>query len=309
MRALQYPALIELEDFAMPWPNLATLQGTPATGLPGGVRPVSANPMTLPKPSAASKPDPRIRPVPAVSRAIAILRLLGRTRQPMNVKSISDELELVPSTCLHILRALAAERLVSFDPASKRYKLGAGILALARGVMDTDSFSQSVQPVLDDIAREWKVTAIGVEVLDLQHIIVTALANSQLPFRLHVDVGSRFPALISASGRLVGAFGGHSKANLKARFDTLRWQTPLRFEDWLAEVELARVDGHSVDHGNYIGGISIIAVPVLDACERITHTLVAASILNQLSPEQSEALTQELKSHAENLSRQLFSLE
>lgn len=293
----------------MPWPNLAALQGTPNPGLPGS-RAVTPQPMTKASLTPAPhKADPRIRPVPAVARAIAILRLLGRTRQPMNVKSIADELELVPSTCLHILRALAAERLVSFDPASKRYKLGAGILALARGVMETDSFAQAAQPVLDEIAGKWKVTAIGVEVLDLHYIIVTALANSQLPFRLHVDVGSRFPALISASGRLVAAFGGYSESALRTKFDTLRWQKPLRFEDWLAEVEHARQAGHSTDHGNYIGGISIIAVPVLDASQHITHTIVAASILNQLSPEQADALTHELKAHAARLSHQLFSLE
>ncbi|NLC36949.1 MAG: helix-turn-helix domain-containing protein, partial [Alcaligenaceae bacterium] len=187
--------------------------------------------------------EPRIRPVPAVARAIAILRLLGRTRHPMNVKSISDELELVPSTCLHILRALAAERLVNFDPASKRYKLGAGILALARGVMETDPFAQAAQPILNEIAGKWKVTAIGVEVIDIHHIIVTALADSQLPFRLHVDIGSRFPALVSASGRLVGAFGGYSESALKAKFDTVRWQSPLSFSDWLQEVEQARHTG------------------------------------------------------------------
>lgn len=293
----------------MPWPDLAALRGGPASPLGRG-RPASTKPMTTtPTIPPAPQAEPRIRPVPAVARAIAILRLLGRTRQPMNVKSISDELGLVPSTCLHILRALAAERLVSFDPASKRYKLGAGILALARGVVETDSFAQTVQPILDDIARDWKVTAIGVEVIDLHHIIVTALANSQLPFRLHVDIGSRFPALISASGRLVGAFGGHSEEALRAKFDTLRWQAPLSFSDWLEEVELARRNGHSIDSGNYIGGITIIAVPVLDAYHHITHTIVAAGILNQLTPEDVERLTQELKTHAAQVSRQLYSLE
>ncbi len=294
----------------MPWLNLAILQGGPATSWCGGALPGSAPHMTTtPKSPPAPRAEPRIRPVPAVTRAIAILRLLGRTRQPMNVKSISDELHLVPSTCLHILRALTAERLVSFDPESKRYKLGAGILALARGVMETDSFSQTIQPILDDIARKWKVTAIGVEVMDLDYIIVTALANSQLPFRLHVDIGSRFPALISASGRLVGAFGGHSKEALKAKFETLRWQKPLSFPEWLEEVELARRKGHSSDSGNYIGGITLIAVPVLDAFGRLTHTIVAAGILNQLSEDDVQTLTQELKAHAAKVSSQMYSLE
>lgn len=294
----------------MPWPDFTPFYDLPLSGRPQGGRHTSATPMTTkPENQPPTRGEPRIRPVPAVARAIAILRLLGRKRQPMNVKSISDELDLVPSTCLHILRALAAERLVSFDPASKRYKLGAGILALARGVVETDSFARTVQPILDDIAAKWQLTAIGVEVLGLDHIIVTALANSKLPFRLHVDVGSRFPALISASGRLVAAFGGHTKDELRAKFDTLRWQSPLSFEDWLNDVEKARRNGHSADYGNYIGGIALIAVPVLDAYQRITHTMVAAGILDQLSPDDTETLIQELKAHADWVSRQLYSLE
>ena len=52
---------------------------------------------------------PRIRAVPAVTRAIAILRLLSRSRSPLGLKAIAQSLGLVPSTTLHILRALMAE--------------------------------------------------------------------------------------------------------------------------------------------------------------------------------------------------------
>src|SRR5690606_32182370 len=146
---------------------------------------LSGNTMTAtPDTTPASKPAQRIRPVPAVTRAIAILRLLGKTKEAMNVKSISDELGLVPSTCLHILRALTAEKLLAFDSASKRYRLGTGMLVLARSVMDTNSFAQVVQPTLDLVSEKWGVTAIGVEV-DLHHMVVTALSRSKLPFRLH----------------------------------------------------------------------------------------------------------------------------
>jgi DNA-binding IclR family transcriptional regulator len=255
------------------------------------------------------KSGPRIRPVPAVTRAVAILRLLGRSKEPMNVKSIADELGLVPSTCLHILRALTADKLLSFDPASKRYRLGAGMLALARGVLENDHFAHSVQPVLDKLAKTWSVTAIGVEVVDLNQMVVTALSRSDLPFRLHVDVGSRFPGLISATGRLVAAFSQYSQQEIKAQFASLRWQQPLSFDDWWQEVETARKNGYSFDQGNYIAGITLIAVPVLDAQDHITHTMVAASIVNQLSQDETQALIQELKRHAGQLSRQLFSLE
>ena len=76
---------------------------------------------------------PRIRAVPAVTRAIAILRLLGRSRTPLGLKAIAQSLGLVPSTTLHILRALMAEQLVRVEPLTKQYSLGVGMLPLARG--------------------------------------------------------------------------------------------------------------------------------------------------------------------------------
>jgi DNA-binding IclR family transcriptional regulator len=124
-----------------------------------------------------------------------------------------------------------------------------------------------------------------------------------------VDVGSRFPGLISATGRLVAAFSQYSQQEIKAQFASLRWQQPLSFDDWWQEVETARKNGYSFDQGNYIAGITLIAVPVLDAQDHITHTMVAASIVNQLSQDETQALIQELKRHAGQLSRQLFSLE
>ena len=106
---------------------------------------------------------PRIRAVPAVTRAIAILRLLGRSPEPLGVKAIAQSLDLVTSTCLHILRALVAEELVKVDPLTKRYALGMGMLLLARSVLGRASFASLVQPTLDRLARDWEVTAIGVD--------------------------------------------------------------------------------------------------------------------------------------------------
>jgi hypothetical protein len=48
----------------------------------------------------------RVRPVPAVTRAVAILRLLGRSEEALGVHAIARALTLIPSTCLHILRVL-----------------------------------------------------------------------------------------------------------------------------------------------------------------------------------------------------------
>lgn len=248
---------------------------------------------------------PRVRPVPAVTRAIAILRLLGRTPTSLPLKAIAQELEMVSSTCLHILRVLVDASLVKVDPGTKHYSLGVGMLALAKSVIERNPFPTLVQPVLDRLASTWNVTAIGVEVTGLDHMVVLALARSHAPFSLHVDVGSRFPALISATGRLVAAFTDTPAKELERRFKALRWDQPPDMAAWRAEVDAVRRKGFSIDRNNYISGIAVIAVPVLDLQGRMTHSLVAAGVADRITSTESQALAKEMQVEARALSQLL----
>lgn len=237
---------------------------------------------------------------PAASRAAAILRLLARSEEPLGVNAIARALGLVPSTCLHILRALAREELVSFDQASKRYRLGPGVLALARSFLRRDRFGEAVQPRLDRLARKFKVTAIGVQVLGLEHMVVVAISRAELPLRLHVEIGSRFPGLISATGRCLAAFGGHSQEALSAGFRRLRWDRPPSLRAWRDEVAQAKANGYSVDRGNYIAGVTIFAAPVLDGRGLMSHAVVALGVSEQIGA--ADALVGELRAAARALS-------
>jgi DNA-binding IclR family transcriptional regulator len=249
---------------------------------------------------------PKLRPVPAVTRSIAILRLLGRSPEPLGVKAIGDALGMVTSTALHILRVLVAEELVKVDPVTKRYSLGVGMLPLARSVIERNSFAGVVQPALDRISAKWGVTSIGVQVSGLEHMVVLALSRSQGAFSLHVDVGSRFPALISATGRLVAAFGDHPWSEVEKRFKALRWQQAPGLEAWKREVETVRKRGFSVDRGNYIAGVTVVAVPVLDARGYVVHALVGAGVADQLDNGRAIALANDMRAEANRIGEMLF---
>jgi DNA-binding IclR family transcriptional regulator len=204
----------------------------------------------------------RTREVPALSRGIAILRLLGRSDAPLGVHEIARSLGLVPSTCLHILRVLTAERLVAVDPATKKYSVAAGLVALARTALRQHTFPGVVQSDLDALSALYGATAIAVEASGLEHMVVVALARADSPLQVHVDIGSRFPALISATGRCLAAFGGYPWTEIKARFTRLRWDVPPTLEAWREEVRATRAAGYAVDDGQYIRGVSIVAAPV-----------------------------------------------
>jgi DNA-binding IclR family transcriptional regulator len=249
---------------------------------------------------------PRVRAVPAVTRAVAVLRLLGRSRAPMTLKAIAEALDLVPSTALHILRALVVEQLLQVDPLTKRYRLGVGMLPLARAVLEHGDFPSLVRPKLEELSQRYGVTAIGVELPDLDHMVVVALARAQAPVRLHVDVGSRFPALISATGRCLAAFTDQPWSEVESRFRRLRWHNAPGHATWRKEVDLARRQGFSIDRGNYIAGVTIVAVPVLNGRSTISHTLAAVGLGNQLDRATSLKLARDMKSAAQEVTAQML---
>lgn len=253
--------------------------------------------------SDAIRPDTSSK-APAIARAAAILRLLGRSDTPLGVHPIARELGLVPSTCLYVLRALAAEELVTFDPATKRYALDAGILTLARHWLRRDAFSNLAQPALDRISQRHQVTMLGVRIAGLDPIVVVALAQASRTLQLSTQVGSRFPALISATGRCVAAFGGHAEAEIEARFHALRWDTPPSIDTWRREVAETRARGWAVDTGNYIAGVTVVAAPVRKSGSRLSHALVAIGVGAAIR-EGLTSLRQDLVAASRSLSRRL----
>jgi DNA-binding IclR family transcriptional regulator len=241
---------------------------------------------------------------PAISRAAAVLRLLGKSETPLGLQTIARELGLVPSTCLYVLRALVAEELVSFDPDTKRYALEAGVLTLARQWLRRNEFPDLAQPVLDRLAQSFGVTMLGVQIIGLDRIITVAVSQAG-GFQLGVQVGSRFPALISATGRCIAAFGNYPESQLEARFRTLRWDDPPSFEEWREQVAQTRAQGFGVDEGHYIDGVTVLAAPVWKARGRPSHALVAIGLTSTFKRSGLTELQDALLSAARNLSLQL----
>lgn len=242
---------------------------------------------------------------PAIARAAAILRLLGRSDTPMALHTIATTLNLVPSTCLHVLRALVAEEFVAFDPDTKRYAMEVGVLTLARHWLQRNQFTDRVQPLLDRISQRFDVTLLGVQIVGLEHIVVVASSQAGNNFQVSAQIGSRFPALISATGRCIAAFGGYPLEELKQRFNSLRWDDPPTFAQWQQQVGQTREQGFAMDAGNYISGVTVLAAPVWKSRDKLSHALVAIGIGSNLQRNGLPQLQDALVTASRALSLQL----
>jgi DNA-binding IclR family transcriptional regulator len=246
------------------------------------------------------------RRVPAVTRSIAILRLLGKTDAPLGVNAIATALNLIPSTCLHILRVLVHEGLVAVSKDNKLYRLDVGVVALARSSLSRSGINAQLQPVLDRLVERYPVTSVAVRPVRLEYIVVVAISGSQLEGRIHVEIGARFPALMSATGRCVAAFGGHSANQIREQFEKVRWDRPPSVKEWNADVKAARKRHYSVDKDQYISGITVIASPILDSSARLTHVLVIVGVTKQVQKVGITKIADDLRIEAERLSAEFY---
>jgi DNA-binding IclR family transcriptional regulator len=248
----------------------------------------------------------KVRAVPAVSRAIAIMRLLGASETGLGVKAIADELDLIPSTCLHIVRALVEEGLLRFDAKTKHYSLGGGLVALARQVLSGGGFTYLVQPLLDQMAQKHNVIAMGVEVTPKLSALVLALSRSDQPFRLHTDVGSEFKTLESATGRLIAAHSGLGWSELQITFQSTQWDKAVSFDDWRIQVEQAKLQGWAIDRDSFMVGLTVVAVPIFDLQRNLSHTLVAAGLSAHMGEAQVVSVLADLQAAAQEVLKGLY---
>jgi DNA-binding IclR family transcriptional regulator len=221
--------------------------------------------------------------VPAATRTIAILRLLAKSHQPMSLRDIAAELDLVPSTCLNILRVLVDESLVVFDPATKRYKLGMGVLSLARSILSRDMLLDFFRQEIESISIKFGTTAVATRV-EFGRAITMAVTVPTRGFSINIEVGSRYPAYMGTTGRCLAAHGGNPD-QIYERLTKGRWDNMPDKKTWLEEVAMCRTLGYTVDRGNLNAGITVVAAPVFSNEGVLTHTIGTLSITAMTEPE------------------------
>jgi DNA-binding IclR family transcriptional regulator len=242
---------------------------------------------------------------PAVARASNILRLLAREGDGLGVTEIARRVNLVTSTVFHVLRALADEGFVTFDAEKKTYRTGIGLLTLVRDAMANSDYPKLVQPALDRLAARHLVSAVAVELDSRERMVVVALSRSDSMISLHINVGSRFPSLISATGRCVAAASGASREELRAKFKKLRWEHAPRFDEWYADVQRAKTEGFAVDRGNFIRGVTVMATLLKPGADGITRGIAAVGFDHNMTEKSLPRLRDALGEAAHSTAAQL----
>ncbi|CAN5446049.1 IclR family transcriptional regulator [soil metagenome] len=244
----------------------------------------------------------RIREVPAVRRATSILELLARSRGGLTLSKLARDLEIIPSTCLHILRELMAAHLVAFEPKGKTYRLGLGLLALSKGLRTHDAFIITAEQHIERFAQEHGISVSAQERDESDAVIVaTATAGEGL----EAPLGRRVALLSAAGGKL---FAGHvdwTRAQMLEQFERVPWQNPPDLDDWLEDVEVARQRGYAIDSGTFRLGVTSIAASVPDRNGLVNRVISINVVTAQVDAQRLSALVRALKATATDIAEAL----
>ncbi|WP_338664901.1 IclR family transcriptional regulator [Pararoseomonas sp. SCSIO 73927] len=214
-----------------------------------------------PPPTKADPPGRR--DVGAVVHAVAILRYLSGASAPLGVAAIARGAGVSVSTCFNILRTLVRARFVSFDETGKTYALGLAVAEIAAGFFGM-SHAELIRPEMRQLASKYGMMVVLWRVTEDGHIVLMDRAFSPTVVRVEMPVGIRLPMLVGAVGRCVAASMALPRAELRRRFDALRWQVPPSFEAYWADVQRARETGWSMDLGHMYRGMVTVASIVTD---------------------------------------------
>ncbi len=205
--------------------------------------------------------------VPAATRALAILSLLGQQAGPIPAAVLVRELGLPRSTVYHLLATLVDTGFVTHLPEDRRYALGIAAYELGTGYTRQAPLQRLARVPLAELVDRTGHTAH----LAVQHgREVVYVIEERAPGRppLVTDVGVRLPAHLTASGRALLA--ALPAAQIRALFPdaaafvlrtTIGPRSPTALRTLLAD---ARHRGWADEDGEISAGWASVAAAVRD---------------------------------------------
>lgn len=257
----------------------------------------------------ASPPEKKVG---ALSAGLRVLRHLASVPTPLGVTRIARDLELNSSTCFNLLKTLVHEGLVTFDEDTKTYRIGLGLVELAKGSLEQASYARLLRPHLQEIASRHRVTTTLWQRTTNDRVVMVDLADSGSALRVHMSIGQRLPLYIAALGRCMAAYSPLSPAELRSRISSLRWGiSSLRWEDgpsfeaYMRDVEKVREVGYALDEGHYVKGITTVSSPILDEHRTPLMAISAVGFSAQFTPSSLQSLGEDLRDRCREASNSL----
>jgi len=201
-----------------------------------------------------------------VEKALRLLRVVGEQDGPVSLVSLTRVAGFDKTTTHRLATSLAREGLLRFDPTTRTYALGLGLVDLANRAIAQLSVPREARPYLEQLCEASR-EAVNLGVWDDADVVYVDHVPSPEPVVIRARVGTRAPAHCTSMGKVLLAFGPEAWRQQVLSQGPLPERTPNSLTDpeELAE-HIARVRrlGYALDDEENRQGVRCVAGPVRD---------------------------------------------
>ncbi|HKW56491.1 MAG TPA: IclR family transcriptional regulator [Candidatus Acidoferrum sp.] len=246
-------------------------------------------------------------PATAVERALNILENVAHRRDGLTNSEISRKLAIPKSSASYILRTLERRGYLRRDAESGRYRLGLKILSLGGDAQSNLDLAGVALPFLRALVERVHLTA-HLAVLDQGEAVYIEKVEAPGFFKVNTWVGRRMFLHSTSVGKALLAWLPKHDVEAIVRAQGLKKRTPRTITSLsrlLADLELARQQGYSLDDEENSVGARCLGAPVFDAAGNVAAAVGVSGTISQVDEEALPKLVEVLKETARRISRQL----
>lgn len=240
-----------------------------------------------------------------VERAFGILGLLSDGK-PRTLTSVSQEMELSPSTIYRFLNTLANLNYVERDPHTGEYHLGLACLELARAYQKHNDIRRLALPSLVEL-RDETMETVHLGVLNSMEVVYLEKLQGLHAIGLMASrPGGRAPTYCTGLGKVMLAY--QDEADVRAYFTQNKMH---RFTDatisnvgeLLEELREIRAQGYGFDRGEHEKEVRCIAAPIFDQSGEMVASISVSGPFSRMDPvEENEALIEKVTAVTSHIS-------
>ena len=229
-----------------------------------------------------------------VAKALAILKQFTPAAGDLGASDVARLLSMDKVIAYRLLRTLAAEDFLVQDPATKKYRLGPGLIGLASHDLREVPASELARPWMEKL-RKFSEETVMFAVRRGTETVVSLPLESPHPMRVTANVGDAEALHTTASGKVMLAFSPPSLFDevLVTGLPGLTPRTITSAEKLRAEVKRVRDRGWALDNEECVTGIRALAAGVfgrrgaLEGCLAIRGpaSRLTDAVIERLAPE------------------------
>lgn len=241
-----------------------------------------------------------------VDKALSVLDQFSVEQTEIGLSALARMAELDKAATRRLLVALMKHGFIEQSPETKRYRLGAGFLRLARIREATVPISHAAQEVADWLVDQTNETA---------HISLpapqgmTTIAH-KLPKRgrvITINPAELLPYHATASGLAYLAFASPATAAkiLQIKRDKIISETITAQSELIEALEVFRAQGYSTARNSFEADVASIGMPFFQDSGDPTGTVALALPKADMTPERRDALLPLLREAVDRLQKNL----